>query len=125
MTEIYVEELKIELQRLSPAALAGDEEALARVSEIEAEIGTVEQRERLEVLAARERERLEEEARQLEEEREANRENRRLLAAALERIPELPPASSQEASEAPETATAPSGSGERVGPRGGPPELVV
>lgn len=43
---------------------------------------------------------------QLDLEREANRENRRLLAAALERIPELPAASSQEPAEtrdAPET----------------------
>jgi nitrogen fixation-related uncharacterized protein len=35
--------------------------------------------------------------RQLDEEREANRENRRLLAAALERIPELPAPASREA----------------------------
>jgi hypothetical protein len=68
MTETYIEELKIELQRLSPAALEGDEEALARCAEIEAEIGAVEQRERLEVLAARERERLKEERLRVEEE---------------------------------------------------------
>jgi hypothetical protein len=45
----------------------------------------------------------------LEQEREANRENRRLLAAALERIPALegPP----EPRERPETATEPQGNG--------------
>src|SRR5215203_6611518 len=40
---------------------------------------------------------------QLREEREANRENRRLLAAALERIPAIEPAA--ETRESPETAT--------------------
>jgi excisionase family DNA binding protein len=40
---------------------------------------------------------------QLDKEREANRENRRLLAAALERIPELE--ASSEPRESPETAT--------------------
>ena len=39
----------------------------------------------------------------LEQEREANRENRRLFAAALERIPQLE--APQEASESPETAS--------------------
>jgi hypothetical protein len=46
--------------------------------------------------------------RQLEEERAANRENRRLLAAALERIPpqlEAPSESPSEPRESPETAT--------------------
>ena len=44
---------------------------------------------------------------QLAAEREANRENRRLLAAALDRIPELEPAreATPEASESPGTAT--------------------
>jgi hypothetical protein len=51
---------------------------------------------------------------QLEAEREANRENRRIIAALTSRIPELPAAPSQEPSEAPETATE---QPERVEPR--------
>jgi excisionase family DNA binding protein len=42
---------------------------------------------------------------QLEAERDANRENRRIIAALTSRIPELPAPSSQEPSEAPQTAT--------------------
>jgi hypothetical protein len=54
---------------------------------------------------------------QLEAEREANRENRRIIAALTSRIPELsPPAQEEpsEATEAPETATEQPG---RVGPQ--------
>jgi hypothetical protein len=52
---------------------------------------------------------------QLGEEREANRENRRIIAALTSRIPELEPAAPQEPSqEAPETATEQPG---RVGPQ--------
>jgi hypothetical protein len=51
---------------------------------------------------------------QLEAEREANRENRRIIAALTARIPELPPAASQEPSEAPSEATEQPG---RVGPQ--------
>jgi hypothetical protein len=45
---------------------------------------------------------------------EANRENRRIIAALTARIPELPPAASQEPSEAPSEATEQPG---RVGPQ--------
>jgi hypothetical protein len=42
---------------------------------------------------------------QLEAEREANRENRRIIAGLIQRVPELPPASSEGPTESPETAT--------------------
>jgi len=42
---------------------------------------------------------------QLEAERDANRENRRIIAALTSRIPELPAASSESPTESPETAT--------------------
>jgi hypothetical protein len=42
---------------------------------------------------------------QLEAEREANRENRRIIAALTSRIPELPASSPQSAEEAPQTST--------------------
>jgi hypothetical protein len=52
---------------------------------------------------------------QLDQERDANRENRRIIAALTSRIPELPPASSEEPSESDLTAAA---EPERVEPQG-------
>jgi len=90
-------------QRINRGTIEHEKDADGRVYVFVQDIDDVQQREQyggmtpiVEVL----RDEVEHLRRQLDEEREANRENRRLLAAALERIPELEPA--QEAPEAPE-----------------------
>jgi hypothetical protein len=42
---------------------------------------------------------------QLDQEREANRENRRIIAGLVQRVPELPPSSSQKAPDPPESGS--------------------
>lgn len=59
---------------------------------------------------------------QLEQEREANRENRRLLAAALERIPELTAPEEARPETAPEATRGPEAASESAGRGNTPPE---
>lgn len=56
---------------------------------------------------------------QLEAERQANRENRRIIAGLIERVPELPPASSQEPRDGYETSVDGSGGVEAPAYNGG------